>query len=136
MVRTERGVLKNSAKSNRASTFFKISLILGHFRITNDMNHKTILNLLSEHWSISLKIEIFEKIHTKYFEIVCKKSVLLSCLVILSSGLEIEHSYWDYTEFIITLKQPMSKKLGKITFFLLIWNSGGSTRIKDKNQVY
>jgi hypothetical protein len=34
--------------------------------------------------SISLKIKIFEKMHTKSYEILCKKSVLLSCLVILS----------------------------------------------------
>ena len=72
--------------------------------------------------SISLKIKIFENICTKSFEILCKKSVLLSCLVILSLGLKIEHSYWNCTEFFITLKQPMSEMLGKITFFLLIWN--------------
>jgi hypothetical protein len=38
-------------------------------------------------------------------------------------------------EFCITLKQPMSEMLGKINFFLLIWNLKnfrGSTRIKDK----
>jgi hypothetical protein len=37
----------------------------------------------------------------------------------------IEHSEWNCTEFIITLKQPimpMSEMLGKMTFFLLIWN--------------
>ena len=72
--------------------------------------------------SNTLKIEIFEKIHTKSFEILCKKSVLLSLLSILSLGLKIEHSEWKCTEFIITLKQPMSEMLGKITFFLLIWN--------------
>jgi hypothetical protein len=88
--------------------------------------------------SISLKIEIFEKIHTKSFEILCTKSVLLSCLVILSLGLKIEHSYWNCTEFFITLQQPMPEMLEKITFFLLIWNLKnviGSTRIKDKKQV-
>jgi hypothetical protein len=72
--------------------------------------------------SISLKIEIFGRIHTKTFEILCEKSVLLSYLVILSLGLEIEHSYWNLTEFCITLKHPMSEMLGKITFFLLIRN--------------
>jgi hypothetical protein len=75
--------------------------------------------LLSEHWSISLKIKIFEKIHTEYFEILCKKSVLLSRLVILTLGLEIEHSCCNCTEFIITLKQPMSEKLGK-NYFILV----------------
>jgi hypothetical protein len=88
--------------------------------------------------SISLKIKVFEKIHTKSCEILCKKSILLSCLVILSLGLKIEHLNWNCTDFIITLKQPMSEMLGKITFFLLIWNlknDMGSTRIKDKKQV-
>jgi hypothetical protein len=33
--------------------------------------------------------EIFEKIQPKSFEILCKKSILLSCLVILSVGLKI-----------------------------------------------
>jgi hypothetical protein len=51
-----------------------------------------------------------------------KKSVLLSLLSISSSGLKIERSEWNCTEFIITLKQPMSEMLGKMTFFLLIWN--------------
>jgi hypothetical protein len=51
--------------------------------------------------SISLKIEIFEKIDTKSFEILCTQSVLLSCLVILSLGFKIEYSYWNCTEFII-----------------------------------
>ena len=81
---------------------------------------------------------MFEKLHAKLLEILCKKSVLLSYLVILSLGLEIEHSYWNCTEFIITLKQPMSEMLGKITFFLLIWNLTnfrGSTRIEDKKRV-
>jgi hypothetical protein len=67
-----------------------------------------------------------------------KKSILLSFLVILSLGLKIEHSYWNCTEFFITLKQPMSEMLGKITFFLLIWNLTnfrGSTRIEDKKRV-
>ena len=36
--------------------------------------------------------------------------------------LKIEHFKWNCTEFFITLKQPMSEMLGKITFFLLIWN--------------
>jgi hypothetical protein len=88
--------------------------------------------------SISLKIEIFEKIHNKSFEILCKKSVLLSSLVILSLGLKIEHSYWNCTEFFITLKQPMSEMLGKNTFFLLIWNLKilrDLTRIKDNKRV-
>ena len=57
---------------------------------------------------ISLKIKISGKIHTKSFEILCKKSVLLSCLVILSLRLKI-----------ITLKQPMSEMLWKITTFLV-----------------
>jgi hypothetical protein len=93
--------------------------------------------LLSEHWLISLKIKIFEKIQTTYFEISGKKSLLLSCLVILSGRLEIELSYWNCTEFLTTLKQPMSENLRKITFFLLIWNLKflrGSTRIKDKKR--
>jgi hypothetical protein len=87
--------------------------------------------------SISLKIEIFEKLDTKSFEILCKKSALLSCLVILSLGLKIANLYWNCTEFFINLKQPMSEMLGKIIFFLLIWNLKdfrGSTRIKDKNE--
>jgi hypothetical protein len=53
---------------------------------------------------------------------LCKKYVLLALLSILSLGLKIKHSGWNCTEFIITLKQPMSEMLGKMTFFLLIWN--------------
>jgi hypothetical protein len=55
-----------------------------------------------------------------------------------SLGLKIEHSYWNCTEFCITLKQTMSEMLGKNTFFLLIWNLKklrGSKRIKDKKRV-
>jgi hypothetical protein len=48
----------------------------------------------------------------------------------------IEYSEWNCTEFIITLKQPMSEMLGKMTFFLVdleFKNVRGSTRTKDKN---
>ena len=85
-----------------------------------------------------MKIENYGKIQTKYLEIVCKKSVLLSCLVILSLELKIEHSYWNCTEFCITQQQPMSEMLGKNTFLMLVWNFKtfkGSSRIKDKKQV-
>jgi hypothetical protein len=44
---------------------------------------------------------------------------------ILSLGIKIEHSYWNCTEFYITLKQPMSEIHGKII----------STRIKDNKRV-
>jgi hypothetical protein len=86
--------------------------------------------------SISLKIETFEKIHTKSFEILCTKSVLLLRLVILSLGLKIEHSFRIVLNLIKTLKQPISEMLGKITFFLVIWilkNLRDSARIKDKS---
>ena len=95
--------------------------------------------LLFHSASISLEIKVSQKIHTKSFEILCKKSILLSFLVILSLGLKIEHSEWNFNEFFITLKQPVSEMLGKITFFLLIWNLinfMGSTRIKDKKWVW
>jgi hypothetical protein len=102
------------------------------------INTKDCSKLLFHLASISLKIDVFEKIHTKSFEILGKKSVLLSCLVILSLGLKIEYSYWNCTEFIMTLKQPILEMLGKISFFLFIWNlknDMGSTRIKDEKQV-
>ena len=86
---------------------------------------------------ISLKIEIFEKVHTKYFQIWCKKSILLSCLVILSLRLKVEYPYWNCIKFSITLKQHMSEMLGKTIFFLMICNLTnfmGSTRIKEKNE--
>jgi hypothetical protein len=82
----------------------------------------TLFQMIFHVASISLKIEIFEKIHTTPFEILCTKSVLLSLLVILSLGLKIEHSYWIYTEFFTTLKQHISEMLGKITF-QLAWPS-------------
>jgi hypothetical protein len=80
------------------------------------MNTNDFSKLLFHLASISLKIKIFEKIHTKSFEILCKKFVLPSCLVILSEELKIEHSYWNCTDFFITIQQPMSEMLGKILF--------------------
>ena len=101
--------------------------------------YKSFSKLLFHLASISLKNRNIWKIHTKSFEILCKKSVLLSCLVILSLGLKIEHSYWNCTAFFITLNQPMSEMLGKNTFLVLVWNFKtfkGSTRIKDKKRVW
>jgi hypothetical protein len=101
--------------------------------------YKWFSKLLFHLASISLKIEIFVKMHTKSFNILCKKSVLLLCLVILSLWLKIEHSYSNHTEFFITLEQPISEMLGKITFFLLIWNLKnvrGLKRTNDKKQVW
>ena len=68
--------------------------------------YKSFSKLLFHLASISLKNRNIWKIHTKSFEILCKKSVLLSFLVILSLVLKIEYSYWNCTEFCITLKQP------------------------------
>ena len=68
---------------------------------------------------ISLKIKIFEKIHTKSVKILLKKSTLHAFLVILSLGLKIEHLYWNCIGFFKTLKPPMSKILKKMTFFLV-----------------
>ena len=54
--------------------------------------YKSFSKLLFHLASISLKNRNIWKIHTKSFEILCKKSVLLSFLVILSLVLKIEHS--------------------------------------------
>ena len=69
-----------------------ISLYIGHFDIPWSQSIQMLSKLLFHLASISLKIEIFEKMNTKYSEILCKKSVLLSCLVILYLGLKLEHS--------------------------------------------
>ena len=66
--------------------------------------------------SISLKIEIFQKIQTKSFKILFKKSALHSFLVILSLGLKIEYSYWNCTEFYKTLKPTMLNFFEKVDF--------------------
>jgi hypothetical protein len=69
---------------------------------------------------------------------------LPSCLAILSLGLKIEHSYWNCTGCVITLKQPMSEMLGKITFswWLGIWKMFGvqqesktKTSLTDKKSI-
>ena len=66
--------------------------------------------------SISIKNDIDEKILTKYFEFLCKTSVLVSFQFLLSVGLENSH------KCVITLKQHMPKTLRKFTFFLVNFN--------------
>ena len=72
--------------------------------------------------SITFKIKTIEKIHTKSFKILFKKSVLLAFLVILMLALKIEYFYWNWITFCITLEPTMSKMLRKIPFFGLFWN--------------
>ena len=90
--------------------------------------------------SITFKIKKIEKIHTKSFKILFKKSISLAFLVTLSWGLKIEHFYWKLTAFCITSEPTMSKMLGN--FFVLFWlflnfkNFMVSAGIKEKKQVW
>jgi hypothetical protein len=65
------------------------------------------------------KREIFEKIHTKSFKILIKKSVWLSCLAILSLGLKIEHSHWNFNDFFYKSKATHVRNAWKNYFFLV-----------------
>ena len=65
-----------------------------------------------------------------------KKSGLFLFLPDLSWELEILHAYRNCIQFLITLKQPMSEMLEKMTLFLSIQNLtnyNGSARIKGKS---
>ena len=86
--------------------------------------------------SISIKNDIDEKILTKYFEFLCKKSFLVSFQFLLSVGLENSHTYRNCTKFLITLKKHKPKILRKFTFFLVNLKFeifAGSARSKVKN---
>ena len=74
------------------------------------INTNDFLNLAS----ISLKSLNIWKIHTKSFEILCTKSMLLSFVVILSLGLKIEHSYWNCTELFLTPNQQEKSNFSKL----------------------
>ena len=69
--------------------------------------------------SILIKLEIYEQIGTKYFEILCKKYASVSFFFLLSVGRKISHASRNCTKFRITSKQPMLEMHGKIYLFIL-----------------